>query len=393
MIKHLFKLTWNRKGANALLVVEIVVSFFVVFALALLAVNYATVYWRPVGFDHERVLRVGIDVKQETDDFWSPEQVERIRQVLLAVKEFDEVEAAAGAHTVPYSMGGSYGLIDPDGKRLEFDRNEVTDDLPKVLGVEIVRGRWFGPEDTAASEPVVVNERLARELFGDEDPIGKPVFESRDRGRIVGVVSEFRRGGEFSVPGYTLFERRTLEDDDRPPRNILVKVKRGAPADFEERLATRLQSIAPDWSFHLETVTSMRETMTRMYLAPVVILGLVTGFLMVMVALGLVGILWQSVTRRRPEIGVRRAQGATARDVYAQIVGEVAVLTTLAIAIGTIAIVQLPLLDLAGFVTKPVFFGSLAVAAGLVYLLTIACALYPSWLATRIQPAEALHYE
>ena len=394
MIKHLFKLTWNRKGANALVVVEIFVSFLVVFGVALLGVQYASTYWRPLGFSREGVLNVSVDVKQDSDDYYSPEQVETMRQVLLAVQTFDEVEAAAGSLTVPYMMGGSYGVIDDGGRQLEFDRNEVTDDLPRVMGVEVVAGRWFGREDNgAAYDPVVVNARLAEELYGSPtEAIGKPVREREVESRIVGVVSEYRRNGELSIPGNTIFERRTLEGDGRPPRNILVKVRPGAPADFEERLVAKLQSVARDWSFRVDALESMRRTSMQIFLTPLVLFGLVTGFLMLMVALGLMGVLWQSVTRRRPEIGVRRAQGATARDICLQIVGEVAVVTTLGLVAGVIVVLQLPLLDMLG-VDTPIFLASLAVSAAFVYLLTVACALYPSWLATRIQPAEALHYE
>lgn len=396
MIKHMFKLTWNRKGANALLVVEIVVSFLVVFALSLLAVQYASVYWRPLGFEHANVLNVAIDVKQQSDDYWTPEAIEKTRQVLLAVQSFDEVEAAAGSLSVPFTPSGSYGAIEVNGRDVEFDRGEVTDELPRVLGLEVVRGRWFGREDNgAASTPVVVNERFARELFGDQDPIGRDFAEGRggERRRVVGVVAEYRRGGEFTLPGNVLFERRTLEGDDRPPRNVLVKLKPGAPADFEERLAARLQSVARDWSFQIDSLESMRATVTQIYLAPLVLLGLVTGFLMLMVGMGLVGVLWQNVTRRRREIGVRRAQGATAADICRQIIGEVAVVTTLSLLVGAAVALQLPLLDVLGMLDRTVFFTSLAVSAALIYLLTTACALYPSWLATRVQPAEALHYE
>ena len=394
MIKHLFKLAWNRKSANALVVVEIFVSFLVVFGVVLTAVQYASVYWRPLGFTSDRVLNVAVDVKQTSDDYWSPEMVETTRQLLLAVQSFDEVEAAAGSHTVPYLMGGSYGSIDHEGRALEFDRNEVTDDLLKVMGLEVVAGRWFGREDNgAAYEPVVVNARLAEELYGSaHEAVGQPALEPGSETRIVGVVSEYRRTGEFTTPGNVIFERRTLENDDRPPRNILIKVKAGAPADFEERLAARLQSVARDWSFRIDALESMRRTSAQIYLMPLAIFGLVTGFLMLMVALGLMGVLWQSVTRRRPEIGVRRAQGATARDICLQIVGEVAVVTTLGLVAGMIVVLQLPLLDILGVDTS-IFFASLAVSAAFVYLLTVACALYPSWLATRIQPAEALHYE
>ena len=93
-----------------------------------------------------------------------------------------------------------------------------------------------------------------------------------------------------------------------------------------------------------------------------------------------------------PHDGDRRAPGqAQPRARLRAIVGEVVVVPQSYRLDRVIA--QLPLLDFLAFLTPGVFFGSLALAAGLIYALTILCSLYPGWLATQVQPAEALHYE
>ena len=117
------------------------------------------------------------------------------------------------------------------------------------------------------------------------------------------------------------------------------------------------------------------------------------GFLLLMVVLGLVGVLWQNVTQRTQEIGLRRAKGATARRIQQQILGEVVVMTTFAVAAGTLVVVQLPLLDALGFLSPGVMAASLVISAAAIYVLTSVCGFYPARLATRVQPAEALHYE
>ncbi len=121
--------------------------------------------------------------------------------------------------------------------------------------------------------------------------------------------------------------------------------------------------------------------------------GLVTGFLLLMVGLGLTGVLWQNVTQRTREVGLRRAKGATARRIHAQILGELAVMTSLALLAGVVVVIQFPLLDLLGFVRPGVFGASLAVSIATLYVVTVVCGLYPSRLATRVQPADALRYE
>ena len=90
-------------------------------------------------------------------------------------------------------------------------------------------------------------------------------------------------------------------------------------------------------------------------MAPLVAVGLVAGFLMLMVALGLLGVLWQNVTQRTREMGLRRAKGAAKVDVQRQILGEIGVMTTLALLAGVLVAIQFPLLDIIYFVEPHVY--------------------------------------
>lgn len=398
MIRHLIKLVWNRKRFNFLITLEIFVSFLVLFAVMMFVVYYANNYRQPLGFDYENVWNVEIDVKQQSDDYFTPEQHALTRQLYLAVKDFPEVESVASALSVPYQMSGSRGEREFNGRMVEFERAEVTDDLREVLHLDVVAGRWFSREDDAANfHPVVINRRMAEVVFGSQDPIGK-VFDAEGtrtkEARVVGVVSEFRKGGELSAPDNFLFIRKNLNDPkDRPPRNLLIKVRPGVTAEFEERLAAKLQAVAKDWSFEVTPLVNLRESLFREMILPVVVLGIIAAFLMIMVALGLTGVLWQSVTQRRKEIGLRRAKGATAARIKNQILGELLIIATFGLLIGALVVVQFPLLDVIGFISGEVYLYSILASALTIYLLTILCGLYPSWLATKVQPAEALHYE
>jgi putative ABC transport system permease protein len=112
-----------------------------------------------------------------------------------------------------------------------------------------------------------------------------------------------------------------------------------------------------------------------------------------MVFLGLSGVLWQNVTRRTREIGLRRALGATGPVVYRQILIEVALLSTIAVIVGLVIVGQLPILGIFKFVTPAAYGIGVAASLATIYALTLLCGLYPSWLAGRVQPAQALHYE
>ncbi|MCG8461651.1 MAG: FtsX-like permease family protein, partial [Holophagales bacterium] len=128
---------------------------------------------------------------------------------------------------------------------------------------------------------------------------------------------------------------------------------------------------------------------------PVFVAGVVALFLLMMVGLGLTGVLWQNVTRRTRELGLRRAQGATASEIRWLILLEVTVSALLAIAVGGVLAAQLPLfgLELLAVLDSGLFFRSFLLSSFLLVALTTLCGLYPSWLATRIHPAEALAHE
>jgi putative ABC transport system permease protein len=397
MIKHLCKLVWNRKRSSFLMIVEIFFSFLVLFAVVTLGAYYVDNYNQPLGYTYENVWNIGINMNQTSDDYWAPEQVATVNQLCLAVRSFDEVEGIAGALSAPYDFGGRASGMEVNGKRIETGVNEVTDDFKEVLGLQLVAGRWFEKADDALNwQPVVINQKFSKELFGEEDPVDKrfePWSSDNNEIRVIGVVTDFRQGGEYAGLDYYMFERKKLDDpQQRPPRNLLIKVRPGTTAEFEEKLVERLQAVAKDWSFEIQSLVQKRESALKLRLAPVIAAGVVAAFLMIMVGLGLVGVLWQSVTQRTREIGLRRAKGATLQHVYKQILGELFVLTSIGLIIGVIVVVQFPLLDLIGINTTVFGFG-LVVSLVLIYALTLAAGLYPSWLATKVQPAEALHYE
>ena len=100
----------------------------------------------------------------------------------------------------------------------------------------------------------------------------------------------------------------------------------------------------------------------RMGLAPVLAVSLVAVFLLMMVAMGLAGVFWQSIAQRRSEIGVRRAAGATAGGVVRQIVGEVWAMVSLVVLVGLVLTAQLPLFGVAQWIGMPIFVVAVASA-------------------------------
>ena len=399
MSRHLLKLVWNRKGTNLLLMVEIFFSFLVLFAVVTLGLFYLDNVRHPLGYRYQDVWCVSMDTKLAGD--WPPEAAETLRRLQSTLAELAEVEASAPAFSAPYENASWTSGYTLDGKVYDYELNVVSDRFKDVLGLELLRGRWFSREDDgAAFDPVLVNERMAQGVFGAEDPVGRIIPQDkhtdgapRTEMRVIGVFGDYRQHGEYSVPTQYVLHRQVDAADKPKPRVLLVKVRPGTPAAFEEALLARLQATARDWSFTTKPLAEMRDSNHRDRLAPVLAFSLVAGFLLLMVALGLTGVLWQTVTQRTREIGLRRAKGASAGRIHTQILGEILVMTSLALALGVAVVVQFPLLDLLGFVRPGVFASSLAISIVALYGVTVACGFYPSRIATRIAPADALRYE
>lgn len=396
MIRHLLKLVWNRKRANALIVAEIFVSFLVVFAVLTGALMFASVWNDPIGFDWRSVWDVRMDFDIDARQRADAALHDSVIRMLTEARAFPEVEAAALSNTPPYSFSTSNGTRFINGRRVDILMDDVSDDFAEVMNLKVIRGRFFNAEDDAASfPPIVVDRNTAMAIWDTVDVVGKRLQDSEtEYSTVVGVVEPYRKFGEASLPMNMVFFRvSTSAKHGRLGNHLLLRVRPGTPAAFEEKLVARLQQVAPTVSFRVRHMDAMRRNMLRTTMAPLVLGGVVGLFLVSMVTLGLTGVLWQNVTRRTRELGLRRALGASGSSVHRQILLEVALLATLAVLAGTILIAQLPVLGIFRTVTPSAFATGWVAALATIYGLTVLCGLYPSWLASRLQPADALRYE
>jgi putative ABC transport system permease protein len=401
VIRHLLKLVWARKRANALLIIEIFFSFVVVFAVVTLATTMIMRWSKPLGFDYQNVwdAHVRFPASSSEEDADDSPQRAVINAMVREMRSMPEVESVAAAGAPPYSNSTWTSGFKVNGRGIDVTRDTVTDGFATVLRMPLLRGRWFTADDETAKMPVVViDSDVAMSLFGTLDVIGKTVSNGeRDATsfRVVGVIAPFRKHGELSQDHENMvFDRLSLtQKQGRVARDIIFRVRPGTPADFEQTLIKRMHGIQPDYPVRVQHMDQMRDVMNKIFIAPAAVGGIVASFLIIMVALGLSGVLWQTVTRRTRELGLRRALGATGNQVNRQILLEVALLSTLALVVGVIVVAQLPLLGAFKIVSPPAFTLGFAGALATIYGLTLLCGLYPSWLAGKVQPAQALHYE
>ena len=411
MIRHIIRMVWNRKRSTSLLLVELLVSFLVLCVVFSAGAYYVDNWRKPLGFDYHDVLTL-VAVSPPVDDSQAEVRARRLAEagrLMDAIRSQPEVEGVSPLANTPYSGSMSRrGMNLKDGAMVQFMVSDVTPGLASVLRFSVVNGRWLDDSDAGAAwTSVVVTRRLATRLFGRDDPIGRTIDSYDDNGtlqvaereadvmKIVGVIDDYRKAGEFSDSPYAAFMPMHPNDPERsfPAQEYLVRVAPGTPAAFEEKLLRLLQGVTPEYSLRLTPLSTTRSDYIRGTLLPLIILAIVAGFLILMVGMGLVGVLWQNVSQRSREFGLRRALGATGGDIQGQVLGEMLALTTLAMLIGSILFLQIPMLKLPGFITLKTSLAAIAGSMLVLYPFVSLCSLYPSWLASGVQPVEALQHE
>ncbi len=400
MIGHLLKLIWKRKGRNVMLSLEILIAFIIVFAIAAAAVRYAQIYRMPIGFAHRDVWAVKLLPPVDVKTTFSPQLYDHFKRGLLAMPEVKDVAFSLSA---PFTRSGMSGTVKvpSDGRKIRTDMQEVDDNFFRVLGIAAQDGRVFDRgDDGAALQPVVINRRLALALFGTAQAEGKRFAAGDYSGdgstqlHVSGVIEEFRNGGELAAPDHVMIMRHIPFQTQSSMQTILIKMAPGTPRAFEEQLNKQLKQIRNDWGYEIAPLAALRTSAHASMMTPLKILAIIAAFLLAMVAVGLFGVLWQNTTHRVPEIGLRRALGASAANIYRQIIAEQFLLSSGAIAVALLLLIQLPITGALGeHLNWPVFLTAAALSMAVIYLLSLLCSVYPGWRASRLSPTEALHYE
>jgi predicted permease len=351
------------------------------------------------GFDDARIVSARFDPRLARI---SAEHMPALYERLLAeARRLPGVEMAslamAGAVTGSNRISGFVAAGQPrrrgqDGvAREEF----VGPDYFRLMGMPIVRGRDFAPEDAARNPGVVlINETMARAYFGDADPIGKRIGYDEAAGmEIVGVVRDALIDG-LREPSPRMVYHDLRNHPEEVARNLYVRVSgpsAGTKADLEQAV-TRAE---PDLA--IREVVTLQELMARTVSNERLMSRLTGAFglLAVLVAcVGLYGTISYSVVRRTSEIGVRIALGASPGRVMRHVLGETAWLVGvgsvagLGVAIVTLRYTQTMLYGLSSH--DPLTLAGSVFALGAVGLLA---GLIPARRAARVDPLTALRLE
>ena len=251
MIRHLLKMVWNRKRMNGLIMVEIFFSFIVLFTVLSTTIYFYTSYRHPLGYTIDRVWSI-----RSTSNFpfrsHRQEKVDGMKNLSRMLRDLPEIESIGGISAAPYARSTWISGEEYNGRNVNAEMLIANDGIKEVLDVRLTSGRWFTSEDDDTTfKPAVINERLAHELFGSENPIGKETPFNKTR--VVGVVSDFRKGGAFAQLDNYHISRLRADDTTMnfSPYTMLIKVRAGTTAAFQERLVKAMESVQKGWTFEV----------------------------------------------------------------------------------------------------------------------------------------------
>jgi putative ABC transport system permease protein len=326
---------------NALVVAQIALSFALVAGAGLFVQTLATLATTPLGFDPSNLLIVRVDKVPEPALETKAAFALRVAEAVAAVPGVRRASLSRitpmseGNTTMGVRLSGAPAL--PQGQRIVWV-NYLGPGWFETYGMRVLAGgRDFALSDTLGSEPVVVvNQAFARHFANGQNVIGQRVMSITPGGldaRIVGVVNDsvYRRVRLGVVP--TMY--RPMLQGQFYGSAFSVTAKLTSPRALVERdIAAAIGRVAPDLAFSFRDYRDqLRATVIQERLVAGMS-GFFGGLAMLLAALGVYGVTAYAVGRRRTEIAVRMALGATARSVVRLVIGRTAPLIVAGAAIG-----------------------------------------------------------
>ncbi|HRN54977.1 MAG TPA: ABC transporter permease [Agriterribacter sp.] len=390
MFRHLFKIIWNKKKQNFLMITEMLISFLVMFAVFTMLVHFYRNYRTPMGMQYEHVWVINYNNTLKTQNKDSIMLFyEGLKQTIRSMPQVKGVSYSS--FNIPFTQGTMMNGYEYNGKEIGTNFCQVDKDYTNVLQIQIEEGKWFDKNDVnARARSVVINNKLKQAFFGNENAVGKFLGKNNDV-KIIGVIKDTKMKGDYTDAGYWLYDK--IDTASMPwIGRILVEVTPDADAAFEGQLYKTVAGMMKDSNIEIEHLTNKLKDINYWALVPMITLSIIACFLIINVALGLFGVLWYNINKRRGEIGLRRAVGATAMSVSFQLVAEALILATFSLITGSFFAVQFPILNVFDL-PAGVYLTALLLAIIFIYVLVLICSLYPGRQAAGIYPAVALHEE
>ena len=386
---------------SALVVIEVTLALMLLGGAGLLARSFMQLAHVDPGFTPENatLLRLSLPAKK----YAMPEQQTAFANGLLErVKNLPGVQAAGLTHSMPlvsdyvlgFNIEGRPAIAPSDLPSTNY--YAVTPEYFRAMGIRLVRGRVFTPQDDAKAPRVaIINETMARQHFPNEDPIGKRIniTNGPDTWReIIGIVGDIKQYGVDKATS-----NQSYEPFAQVPFSSLNVVIRTSGHSTALLGSIRPTVYAVDKDQPIGAIRPLEEIMAESIARQRFAMTLLTVFslvALVIAAVGIYGVMAYSVVQRTGEFGIRMALGAQQRDVLRLVLMQGGKLVGLGLIIGLAAsLAASRAMGSMLFNTSaqdPLTLGTITLLLGFVAL--VAC-LLPANRATKVNPIEALRAE
>jgi putative ABC transport system permease protein len=388
----------RRRMRGVLVAAEVGLAVVLTIGAGLLARSFLSVLSVDPGFRSDHLLTMGVNAPRQYDT--SGKRVAFYQELFQRIEAVPGVISVGGTTRLPLGGANSTtqvaveGRIPAEGQWPEADFRRAVHRYFETMQIPLRRGRVFTDADReGAPGAVVINESLARKLFGNEDPIG--------RGLRLGPSSPLRQGTIVGIVGDLHHQRL----DIAPAAEVYVNYLQAVPVapllvirttDDPLRLSASLRRALLDVDASLipSNVRTMEDLRTASVSERLFIMGLILAFgavALVLAAIGVYGVLALVVAERTREIGIRLALGASPGGLVGLVVRQALALAVAGVIAGVvIALVLSPLIasQLFGIHrTDPV---TIATVAGTLLIVALLAAAIPAARVLRVDPVKTL---
>lgn len=388
----------NRSTRSLLMIGEFSLALMLLTGAGLLVRSFLRLGSVNPGFQPANLLTMRIDLHVGRT---GAQHVAYFREAIERAQRLPGIESAAGIGRFLKSYGAEPVTVEGDSRvtRQAFTAAQdiVIGPFFRTAGIPLRTGRFFSEDDRAGTTPVaIINETMARNLWPNEDPIGKRFRFSDDQSEpwltVVGVAGDMHRDGLEKQVAPQVF--RPLSQNPDNELDILVRTT-SDPMKTADAVRAEIQSIDKNVAkFGVTTVEKRlgQETAERRFHTSLI--GLFSLISLLLAAVGIYGLMQHLVIQRTHEIGVRVALGARYTGVMRLVLGQGLTLAGIGTATGLIGAFSLTrmlsslLFNVSD--TDPVTF--IVAPAILVSVAALACWL-PARRAARIDPMVALRQD
>ena len=396
----------RRWWGNALVAAEVALSLVLLVGAGLMLRTLSYLDGLNPGFDTRNVISAQVSLQDAR--YKTSAAVNRLyTQSLERIRRIPGVQSAAVALTLPYErpLNDGFRILDGDDPAVHMTEEVyVTPGYFETMRIPVLRGRGLLDSDTPASaKVVVVSESFAVEYFHGTEAVGHHLSS----GEIVGVVGDVQQhSGLYSNHGPISMEPTLYLPVSQTPDKYLQVIHTwfspkwvirasgpiGSLAAQIQRAVAGVDSQLPIASF--QTIDDLQAHVTSGQRYRAALFSIFAGLALLLAAVGIYGLISQSITQRTHELGVRMALGASARQTMASVMKPGILLALIGTGAGyALSLAAVRFLEHLLWGVRPADPIAFAAAAAILLLVAALASLAPALRILRLDPAQTLRNE